>query len=370
MKPQFIVVNSRPLNLLKSAQFTSVANVIYPDVYQHFLEGVDLLNFDLTWIIAAGCFFDVDFHDRLLVSTIGPIIVIGLLGGSYAVAFRRNRGSEVALRTVRHKHASMVLLLTFLVYSSVSSVLFQMFACDPLDDGKNYLRADYRIECDSSKHKNLQIYAGFMILLYPVGIPALYTVLLFRNREVLKDIASREDALSVKSISDLWKPYKPGRYYYEVIECGRRILLTGVVVFILPNTAGQIAVTLMIALFFVFVSEALAPYESRWDIWVNRTGHAVVSTSMYLALLLKVDVSKEQARSQKIFEAILVTVHACMILAVVVESMVLTFSLGMEERDDPQPRITREKRFRWNKEASLVDNENLSEESKCRSPSS
>ncbi|CAN0497746.1 unnamed protein product [Laminaria digitata] len=50
----------------------------------------------------------------------------------------------------------MMLLLTFLVYSSVSSILFQMFACDDLEDGKNYLRADYRVECDSSQHSRFR----------------------------------------------------------------------------------------------------------------------------------------------------------------------------------------------------------------------
>ncbi|CAN0137715.1 unnamed protein product, partial [Ectocarpus fasciculatus] len=36
-------------------QFTSVANVTYPDVYQRFLNGLDVFNFDLSWIMSAGC---------------------------------------------------------------------------------------------------------------------------------------------------------------------------------------------------------------------------------------------------------------------------------------------------------------------------
>ncbi|CAN0520317.1 unnamed protein product, partial [Scytosiphon promiscuus] len=115
------------------------------------------------------------------------------------------------------------------------------------------------------------------------------------------------------TISALWGPYKPTRFYYEVIECGRRVLLAGVVVFIYPNTAAQVAVALMMAVFFVFLSEGLAPYESRWDAWLSRTGHAIVFTSMYVALLLKVDVSHERASSQSVFEVVLVSAHVCMI---------------------------------------------------------
>ena len=152
-------------------QFASVANVTFPNVYQKFLDGVDFLNFDLTWAVSAGCFVKVDFHDRLLWTTISPIVAMCLLGGTYTISVFRNRGArEIVFQNTQHKHASMVLLATFLVYSSVSSVVFQMFACDDLDDRKRYLRADYSIDCDSPKHEALQIYAGFMILLYPVGI--------------------------------------------------------------------------------------------------------------------------------------------------------------------------------------------------------
>ena len=237
---------------------------------------------------------------------------------------------------------STALLITFLVYSSVSSVVFQMFACDKLDTGKSYLRADYTIECDSDKHRALQIYAGLMVILYPVGIPALYAGLLFSNRRVLRDEISREESHFARPISNLWKPYKPQRFYYDVIECGRRILLTGAVVFIYPNTASQVAVAFAIAVFFVFVSEAMAPYKSCWDAWTSRIGHVIVFASMYLALLLKVDVSGENHSSQEMFGVILVGVHGCMILAVMVQTMVLAMSLrSTKHLEDPRPRPRR-----------------------------
>ncbi|CAN0064352.1 unnamed protein product, partial [Hapterophycus canaliculatus] len=166
-------------------QFASAANVTYPDVYQRFLDGLDVFNFDLGWILSAACVIEVDFHDRLLISTIGPTFVLLFLAGTHAAAKGMHRGDTAALRIIRNKHLSMVLLVTFLVYSSVSSILFKTFACEELDDGSNYLRADYRIECDSSKHKAFAIYAGIMIVVYTVGIPAFYAFLLFRRREVL-----------------------------------------------------------------------------------------------------------------------------------------------------------------------------------------
>ncbi|CAM9682647.1 unnamed protein product, partial [Laminaria digitata] len=166
-------------------QFSSVANVTYPDVYQVFLDGLDFFNFDFSWILSAGCVVRIDFHDRLLASTIGPIVAMAFLACTYTVASHVNRGKTDILQRIDDRHVSMVLLLTFLVYSNVSSILFKAYACEHLEDGKNYLRADYRIECDSSKHVGFQVYAGNMIVLYTVGIPVMYSYILFRDRDVL-----------------------------------------------------------------------------------------------------------------------------------------------------------------------------------------
>lgn len=323
-------------------QFASVANVTYPEGYQRFLDAVDVLNFDLGLLLSFGCVVDIDFHDRLLVMTLSPLVAMAFLGITYALAARRNRRSDAAaMEEVREKHLSAVLLLTFLIYSPVSSVLFQTFACEDLDDGKRYLRVDYRLECDSPKHEALKVYAGFMIVLYTVGIPLLYAALLFSNREVLMDERRRNKDLVVKTTSGLWGSYAPDRYYYEVIECARRVLLAGVVVFIYPNTAAQVAVTLMMAVFFMVVSEGLAPYLSRWDTWISRMGHAIVFTSMYIALLLKVDLAGEQNSSQSVFEAILVSAHVCMVLAVVLEAVMISWALGRQHVEDSGPKFRR-----------------------------
>ena len=310
------------------AQFVSVANVQYPHEYQRFLDGVKLLDVDLGWMLSASCVVDIDFHDRLLFATIGPIAMIMLLGMTYYIAARRNRQSQEAVQNVQQKHLSAVLLLTFFVYSNVSSTLFQTFSCEHLEDEKFYLRADYRIECDSAKHEKLQVYAAIMIFIYTLGIPTFYATLLFKNRDILKtDGTSRDNCSRVLPTSSLWKPYKPSVFYFEVIECARRVLLVGVVVFFNPNTASQIAVTLVLAFIFVVLSESLDPYVSRWDTWLSRTGHVVVFVSVYVALLLKVDVSSERHDSQKAFEVILILFNAGMIAAVIIEAFVMACSL-------------------------------------------
>ncbi|CAM9855042.1 unnamed protein product, partial [Ascophyllum nodosum] len=147
------------------------------------------------------------------------------------------------------------------------------FACegldtdDPLKDKQYYLMADYSIECDHY-HKKYQILAGFMVVLYPVGIPAAYALFLFRYRNVLQDGSGRDTDPSVQATSSLWESYKPSRFYYEIVECARRVLLTSVLLLIKGDTSAQIAVTIMLAFFFAVTFEILAPYKLHLDTWV------------------------------------------------------------------------------------------------------
>ena len=309
-------------------QFAEAAHVTFPGVYQDFLSGINVFNFDLGSVFAAGCLWpDMDFHDRLLVSTTGPLVVVGFLAMTYWIAVRRNSGHQV--ERIRQKHLTGLVLFTFLIYSSVSTIVFQTFACETLDDGIEYLRADYRINCTDAKHEALEVYAGFMVFVYPFGIPLLYAVLLFQRRGVLADAGA--DKTVAQSTAGLWEPYRPERFYYEVVECGRRIMLTGVVVFIFPGDAAQIAITLITTFVFLLMFEVMSPYKSESDTWLSRGGHVIVFFSMFDVLLLKVDVSDESDQSQAVFAGVLVTGHVLMVLAIVVEVLGICYASGRKQ---------------------------------------
>lgn len=331
-----------PLNSthLVRAQFASVANVTYPETYERFLKAVNMMNLDVEWMASAGCLWtNVDFHDRLLVSTMVPLAVLVLLAAVYETT--RAKSDELMLK-IRNTIVSSTLLLTFLVYSSVSSTVFRMFACDNLDDGKSYLRADYRILCTDQKHRVFQAYAAVMIGVFPVGIPVFYGALLYhlRGLSAIDGSISWRDHPSARPTADLWAPYRPECFYYEVVECIRRIMLTGVVVFIYPGDAAQIVVTIVIAFAFFAISEALSPYDNASDKWLSRAGHIVVFFSFFAALLYKVDISNEREASQEVFAGVIVAVHVCLVIVVLGQSTIVwTSQVRVNEGDKlPRPR--------------------------------
>ncbi len=321
-----------PLLLSPFRKFAAVTSVTYPSLYESFLAYVDVVNLDLAWMMSAGCLVDTDFFVSLLVATLGPLVAAGLVLLSRACSRRRCPASDQAARSkIDRRHASAMFWVSFLVYSSTSSIVFQTFGCDDLDTGESYLRVDHSIRCYTAKHKGFTWYAGAMILVYPLGVPLCYASVLYRARAAIK---SGQEAVvgGAVVLRELWEPYQEGAYYYEVVECLRRVVLSGAVVFVLPNTAGQIATSFLLSLFFFVVFMVLSPYRHRSDAWLGTVGHAIVLLSMFTGLLEKVDIDDESF-SQDAFAAVLVVAHFGMVLFAVAESLGVSLLVVQELRD-------------------------------------
>ncbi|CAN0326574.1 unnamed protein product [Ectocarpus sp. 6 AP-2014] len=260
-----------------------------------------------------------NFYHRLLFATILPLVILLVLAGAYRVAKKRNERSEAALVEVKRKHLSVALFIVFFMYSSTSLTIFQTFVCDELDDGVFYLRADHSLTCSSSQHPFFVTLAVFMVLVYPIGVPLVVLKWLYNHSEKLKH-TDRDENPHLASFSSIWTPYKPSRYYFEVIEFGRRLALTGVATFVFPGSAAQIAIVLLLAVVSLFVSESLSPFHSSIDMGLYRWGNGVVLGSMYVALLLKVDVSREGTDTVSAFAGVLIAANVVMVVAVIAHS--------------------------------------------------
>lgn len=193
-----------------------MAGVKYPKAYQEFLGMIDLVNCDLGFILSFACIYDTNFYDRLLMATIGPVVILSALGCTYIVALRRNQASEEAVATVKSRHLSIALFVIFVVYATVSHTILEAFVCDKLDDGNSYLRADYSLMCTTARHVGFQAYAALMVVVYPVGFPCAFGWWLFKHRQALKLEENRAMNPNLRPAADLWEPYKRQRYYYEV----------------------------------------------------------------------------------------------------------------------------------------------------------
>ena len=307
---------------MSSSQFDAITGDVYPELYANFISNVNPINLDLDFALSYSCIVGNDFYDRLLFATIVPLLVLVVLAGSCFIGKKRNSGSESAMREVQRKHQTVVLYVAFFIYSPVSNKIFQTFGCDELDDGESYLRADYSLSCRTSRHSWHRAFALIMLLVYPVGIASAFTWLVVSRRHDLVK-PDREAIVHLKPLGPIWAAYKPSRYYYEVVECTRRVALTAVAAFIPPHGIANVSAALLCAVVFVFISEVFSPFNRGVDMGLYRWGNGVIVGSMYVAFLMKADVGYDSKEAMLTFSGVLILANVFMVVAALVQTVLL-----------------------------------------------
>ncbi|CAM9648873.1 unnamed protein product [Ectocarpus sp. 12 AP-2014] len=385
-----------------TSAFADITKAPFPPIYEKFLSIISIFSFDLGWILSATCLTTgIDFYDKLLIVTIGPLVPLCFLGITFFVGSRPAKeanmspnatagggaasggrawgveegrvqgassrsmasvmpigGATAQAPSVRSllraksgqqknpeqerlwglfaRHTTVVLIVLYLVYTQISTVVFQAFSCEDLPEiGKSYLRADFRIECDTQRHTLYKAYAGVMVCIYPLGIPAVFLYFLVRQRsrinpptdEALKQrrggrhvaeqkMSVREKDQSIAPTSFLWSAYFPKCYYYEVLECIRRLLLTGILVFLVPDTPGQVAFSCIFAIVSLMVFELLRPHVNHLDRQLYRTGCLVILVTNFLALVIKSGAADQDSSGSAAYSVALVVVNIMFFLSI------------------------------------------------------
>merc|ERR1712159_844143 len=154
-----------------------------------------------------------------LVGGCGVVAVTTLL----FLALRTGKGKVLAPATFRIG-VTTLLSMSFLVYPSVSLGLFRYFKC--VDTGTDrVLLADMRISCSGSHYMSSLAYVLVMLIIYPLGIPGSYALLLRLKHKNL--VVENEDVRnaneSIAHLKFLWGSYESRYYWWEVVEMARRL---------------------------------------------------------------------------------------------------------------------------------------------------
>jgi hypothetical protein len=266
--------------------------VSMPGSYTRFISGMDILMIDMINVIPVGCIKRLNYVDTLIIKTLFPPCFVGLLFVCFMIELTiRNRNllkihiSDhrqlkaqllVLIRNLKFKYMSAVLLFSYLYLPGLTVAIFQTFICQNIDPGSSngdyYLTADYSLNCNSPTVKFARVWAGFMIVIYPIGITLLYFCLLYKKRyEIMHrhDIESRNTIISANSdqqssivtIKFLYESYKPQYWYFEIVETGRRLMLTGVLSVAGEGTSGQVVFGILLAVLYTKIYGYYQPYE-------------------------------------------------------------------------------------------------------------
>ena len=141
-------------------------------------------------------------------------------------------------------------------------------------------------------------------------VPALYYVMLRSHHGILSDrVASAEEEAAgfptTGHVHFLFDGYEPPYYWFEVLDCVRRLLLAAIIgVVSFTATAAPVA-GFAISIGFTWVFTYLKPFTDNTDNTLSITLSYVTVFFFYAALLVKVNATSDDEDDQAVFGALL-----------------------------------------------------------------
>jgi hypothetical protein len=141
------------------------------------------------------CLVTVGLYQRFIYTLAGPAVAIagvalwGQMGGRSKVQVLVAGQVSVDSVDPGHDRSSkanqIIMAIIFLVYPSVSTTIFSVFACRHLDFEQSVHVYDAAIDCHGAEYKVLRDAALVALVLVPIGVPVGFAYLLFKNRSRL-----------------------------------------------------------------------------------------------------------------------------------------------------------------------------------------
>ena len=164
------------------------------------------------------------------------------------------------------EYQRLFIILTFIVLPTASTAILRTFHCEELADGREYLIVDYNTNCEDEEYYSYITFCVIMCFIYPIGIPMLYFVLLYTNRDRINPrvgntaiaLRTRSQDKSLQAIDFLYMYYRPEHWWFEVVEAIRRVFMTGGLIFTPGNHRATVGFAC--ACFSLVLYQDIAPF--------------------------------------------------------------------------------------------------------------
>lgn len=215
------------LNYVQMVMVASSLNMRWPVYVQSFLRGQQTAGNAADQLLSVDCLLKElspmkTFYSNLVLYVALPAAAMGLCALWWGIAVVLWR-----IEQVRRKFVGSLVLIIFVVHTSLTKILFSAFACRELLPGEFWLSANLAIRCWDEEHiGNLLKMAVPGIVLWVICLPTLTLLLLVQSKHILNDSSLR------LQYSFLYKGYRADWYFWEFVILYRKILLVCVSVFL------------------------------------------------------------------------------------------------------------------------------------------
>eukprot|EP00935_MAST-01C_sp_MAST-1C-sp1_P000466 g466.t1 len=242
--------------------------------YEKLSRALSVLTIDVFGALNFDCFAGYSFHAKLFTMS---FFALGLEAGVVAAIFRFRKTGEDKARKI----ASWSLVITYFLYSSLCATIFQTFQCETVD-GTDWLAADYSIDCNGAAHRGAYGFAIFMIIAFCLGVPVIYLKLLRDFRPIDPDACTGSALFDSSLLNKVLNAVLPRKkheeehdgimdffqggfreefFFWEVIECFRKLALTGFAVFFGPGSMMQLGMAIMLTMAYMVMLASFNPYK-------------------------------------------------------------------------------------------------------------
>eukprot|EP00752_Nemacystus_decipiens_P003792 g3489.t2 len=318
--------------------FPNVLDVQWPEAFNRYADKVSVISLDFWGLLSQSCWFTPDFLKQLVFTTLLPLGIVLILVARYAKIVKSGPTPEKR-RAAFDVAAGGVLLTGFFFYIVTSTLILEAFDCQDFDDGSSYLKADFRISCDSDKYTFIYGYAIVMAILFPAGIPLTYLAVLYMGKERINpepedpevSLKKREEDATIQKTKFLWGTYRPAVYYYEVWECVRKLFLTGLLVYFKEGTSTQVVIAMLITLAGLRVLAGLRPYQREDENNLAEASLWVTFLTLFAGLLIKSEVADEDGYDTVALGVILSIMNAALVALAVFQILWATSQFFKEK---------------------------------------
>ena len=281
------------------AEFEELFNMKLPLRVMRLISSFSWLRLSLDSLLPLECLGLADYTSQLRITMTFPAVLVLLAALSAFVqkaVFKRLRGLEL-LRAAGIGALRWTLLITFLVFPDVCAQSFQVFRCECWDDA-SWLIADYSMQCttggclDDAVSQMTPAYAAAhglawtSIVVYAIGVPSMYALLLFAVRRPMLD---EEPTKLSESLSFLDDGYRLRCYWWEIVSTVHKLMVVGFATLIFPGTMMQPFVVLAIVLAYTLLLLVARPYEERDAFVMALVGQMSLIVFLVLCIIVKAE---------------------------------------------------------------------------------
>lgn len=307
-------------------------SVQWPSAFLSFSSVLAVANLDVFQSINVDCLTSTwTYYSKFHVIIIIPLVLFLL----QLILWWIRSQMTTAPEEITTQHVKGWLFFLFLIYPTVSSGTLKVWHCVEVE-GEEYLSADFRITCKGPEYELNVILAFVAFLIYVVGIPASLLAILWTHKDHLYEKEGEpEDPEQVQTqerFGFLYSAYEEETWWWEIALLIHKLCLTGLIIFIKPNTVSQLATGFVFSIFFLVLHVFRNAYVEDADDTLQFTAMLSLTMTLFFGIVIKTDDEEDDDYGRSVVAFLLVANNVmvvCLFLVQLVIKATSTTSTGL-----------------------------------------